>query len=347
MSGYLLTPVILRECTNDGKLASGAQLFFSESGNDIGKAVYSDLACTIPRTNPVICDASGWSGAIYGLGLYRIRVLDHNGVQITAPVDGLGSVGGEDPSSSVGYSFVGTYADIRALSGNVTVAYCTGRTYAGDGGEGLFELVPGSSDVDDDGTILTNSSGSMVWKRIVDGFLDPKWYGVSYNSLISQNTVMNTALRASVNLKIPLRVLGKIFITCNLTIPTGASIFGHGTFIASSPITVTFAAGSKLLQDTINIFGANVSAKIDSSASSEILLSYFADISDDDIFTKFITSPGSTTLPDQILVVDKTLNIASQNITTNNPLEFRNNASLICTGIKYCIARNSLSDIQF
>lgn len=333
MSGTLLTPVILRECTNDGKLASGAQLFFSESGNDIGKAVYSDLACTIARTNPVICDASGWPGAIYGLGLYRIRVSDVNGVQIVAPVDGLGSSGGEDPSSTVVYSFVGTYADIRALSGSVTVAYCTGRLYAGDGGEGLFELVPGSSETDDDGTILTNTSGSMVWRRIVDGFLDPKWYGVVYDALVSQNSQMNTALRASAHLKIPLRTQGKIFITSNLSIPTGASIFGSGSFVASSSIQITFAAGSKLLPNTINLFGQNVTAKIDASASSEILLSYFADISDDDVFTKFIGSVGSTTQLDQVLVIDRTLNIVSQNITISNPLEFRNNASIVCTGI--------------
>lgn len=332
MSGTLLTPVILRECTNDGKLASGAQLFFSESGNDIGKAVYSDLACTIARTNPVICDASGWPGAIYGLGLYRIRVSDVNGVQIVAPVDGVGSSGGEDPSSTVVYSFVGTYADIRALSGSVTVAYCTGRMYAGDGGEGLFELVPGSSETDDDGTILTNTSGSMVWRRIVDGFLDPKWYGVVYDALVSQNSQMNTALRASAHLKIPLRILGKIFITSNLSIPTGASIFGSGSFVASYSIQVTFAAGSKLLPNTINLFGQNVTAKIDASASSEILLSYFADISDDNVFTKFIGSVGSTTQLDQVLVIDRTLNIASQNITISNPLEFRNNASIVCTG---------------
>ena len=108
MAGLLLNQVILRECTNDGKLASGAQLYFTESGNDIAKTVYSDLECTVPRTNPVICDASGWAGAIYGKGLYRIRVCDWTGAQIVPPVDGIGSNAGEDSSSSVGYTFVGT-----------------------------------------------------------------------------------------------------------------------------------------------------------------------------------------------------------------------------------------------
>lgn len=330
MSGTLLTPVILRECTNDGKLASGAQLFFSESGNDIGKAVYSDLACTIPRTNPVICDASGWPGAIYGIGLYRIRVSDYRGGQIVPPVDGLGSSGSSDPSSSVGYTFVGTYNDIRALSGSVTVAYCTGRSTAGDGGEGLFELVPGSTETDDDGVILTNTSGSMVWRRITDGYMNPQWFGVSYNALVSQNTPMNSALRSSANHKLPIRLLGKIYLTSNLTIPLGASICGVGSFVAGSSIKVTFAAGSKLLPDSTNIFGQNVTAQIDTTASNQIKFTYFSDISDDDILAKFIASPVSS---DQTLIIDRTINIASQNISTTYPLTFTNNASIVCTGI--------------
>lgn len=330
MAGTLLTPVILRECTNDGKLASGAQLFFSESGNDIGKAVYSDLACTIPRTNPVICDASGWPGAIYGLGLYRIRVSDYRGGQIVPPVDGLGSGGGEDPSSSVGYTFVGTYNDIRALAGNVTVAYCTGRETAGDGGEGLFELVPGSTEIDDDGVILTNTSGSMVWRRITDGYMNPRWFGVVYDALVSQSGPMVVALRSSARHNLPLRLMGKIYITSNLTIPTGVTICGGGSFVSGNSIRVTFAAGSKILPDSTNIFGQNVTAQIDASAADEIKFTYFSDISDDDILSKFL---GSVTSSDQTLILDRTINIASQNISTTHPLMFINNSIIVCTGI--------------
>jgi hypothetical protein len=329
MSGTLLTPVIMREFTNNAKVASGAQLFFSESGNDIGKAVYSDLACTIPRTNPVICDASGWPGAIYGLGLYRIRVSDHNGVQIVAPVDGLGSGGGEDPSSSIGYTFVGTYADIRALSGNVTVAYCIGRNTPGDGGEGLFELVPGSTLTDDDGTILTNTSGSMVWRRIVDGFLDPRWYGVTYNALVTQNTYVTVALRASAALKIPLRVNGKVYITSNVTVPQYASVCGTGSFVSGTSIRVTFASGSNLLPGTTSLFGQNITASIDPSAAQNINVTLFADISDDDVLTKFLASPAGS---EQLLVVDRTLNVASQTISTDNPITFANQAKISATG---------------
>ena len=74
--------------------------------------MYSDLDCTVPRTNPVVCDASGWAGAIYGKGLYRIRVCDWTGAEeVDAPQ--------VSKSSGYAYSSPEQYQDLYNNAKNV------------------------------------------------------------------------------------------------------------------------------------------------------------------------------------------------------------------------------------
>ena len=63
------------------KPASGAKMFFFETGTSTDRDTFSDAGATIKNSNPVIADSNGVFPDIFIDGIYKVRLTDKNGVQ--------------------------------------------------------------------------------------------------------------------------------------------------------------------------------------------------------------------------------------------------------------------------
>lgn len=318
----LLTPVILRETLNSGKLASGAKIYFYKTGTSTPATVYGDYAETVACSNPVVCDASGWPGAIYGSSTYRIWITDANDVQIVPAVDGLNS--GANAESTI--AVVDTYADVRALTAG-DVVYVKGRESAGDGGQGLFALIANGTDVDDGGIALVAPAGE--YKRIYGSYIDPEWYGLIYNASADQTATLIKVLNASVKWLTSAIFTGPVYITQNITFPAHSnSTWQYGSYLqANNAVTATIASGAFVdIKDIL--FGANVSPLFMQQISA-IKLSWMGGSTDDVKLTKLF---ASTSQPNQLLMIDKSISIANQNLSCSLPIAFGSGAIITTTG---------------
>ena len=283
----LLPNYILREFDNTGKLLSGGKIYFYESGTYTAKATYTDYTLTVAHTNPVILDASGAADIWLSNGAYRVYITDANGVQIRPAIDGITAAG--SGASSIVFTQVSLYADLRTLTTTPDLVYVSGRTVEGDGGQGFFQLLPASSLSDDDGVILT--SGTGVYKRIFDGFINPTWYGVKYNVNIDQKLNLDHALAGSIQHNFPVLVTDRVFLAQNITVPNNAMLQCtiDGYFNASGAITMAFATGSKF--ESIGVaFGSNINPTFGNYVCDYLHLSWFGGTIDYDRWTKAIAS---------------------------------------------------------
>ena len=331
----LITPLILRQTLNNGKLASGGKLYFYQSGTSTPKPVYSDLAGTVAITQPVILDASGWPevNAIYGDGFYRMLVCDSTGAQIVPPVDGVCGVGGFGAGSVTGQAAMAickTYAEVRLLPSTIDIAIVAGRAVDGDGGEGVFVRHPGSSLTDDDGIVLTNAGGSIVWMREDISTIDPRWYGLVYGGVTPQTNEINNALAASEYFHYPVQITGSFFIDSTMTVTENASIiFEEGAYISGGFNNYIMLDGSSVIKDAP--FGNNIIPSFAYPKYEEIRISWFGSNTDDDKLTKIYQSASSDK---QVIVIDKDLHIAS-NINIAYPVRME-------TGIIYNTLANAV-----
>jgi hypothetical protein len=223
----LLPFFLLREWTNDGKLASGGFLHFYQSGTNTPKPVYADAGMSVALPNPVVLSASGSAVIFLGDGAYRVHLLDQFGAQIAPPVDGIQGIGGgSSAGSNIAYAFVGTYANLRSLTSNPEVVYVSGRLVEGDGGQGWFQLLTTNTGglSDDDGIILTSMGGTRIYKRVFDSAIDPLWFGVAYNVAVNQAVYLNKAITASVQFNYPALVAGSVYLAQNISIPAHGSL---------------------------------------------------------------------------------------------------------------------------
>lgn len=310
MSG-LLPFYLMRQWTNDGKLASGGSLSFFQSGTSTPKAVYQDAALTIPHTNPVTLDASGSAVIFLGAGAYSILLKDAAGAQVAPPVDGV--VGGSgDGSSNASMAVLATYADVRAMATAPDFVVVCGRLAIGDGGQGAFQRIPGSTMIDDDGVVLTSASGSNVYRRETGGVIDPQWYGVQYGVSADQYTNLYHALVGSVTHNLPVQLGGSVYLNQNLGVPTKAILTAvdDGFFTATLGVTVTFPAGSRF-SATGRTFGTNVNASFAANVCNTSPLSWFGDTVDDVRVAKWI---ASTTTSGIRLVLDESPTIGGTSL---------------------------------
>jgi len=63
------------------KPASGAKMFFFQTGTSTDRDTFSDSGATIKNSNPVIADSNGVFPDIFIDGIYKVRLTDKNGVQ--------------------------------------------------------------------------------------------------------------------------------------------------------------------------------------------------------------------------------------------------------------------------
>lgn len=332
MSG-LLPYYLLREFDNSGKLLSGGKMYFSISGTNTPKAVYSDAGLTTPLPNPVILSASGTQNIFLADGAYRIRIEDQYGAQVAPPIDGVvASNLGPSQGSNITYAWVKLYADLRSLTDTPDVVYVSGRLTEGDGGQGFFQLLTTGTGglLDDDGIILTKDAGTHVYKRIFDAAIDPLWYGLSYGIAVNQSTYLNKVIAASVQHNFPALIAGSTYISQNIAVPANASLSftDDGFLVAGAAVTVTFADNSHL-SCVGRSFGTYVSPKIGKNVIDVLRLSYMGDTSADARMDKLLLA--STDIG-QTISVDQSVNILATTWVFPNRTVFENNAIITFSG---------------
>lgn len=147
--------------------ASGAKLFFFESGTSTKKDTFSDEALTVANSNPVVANARGVFPDIWLLsGNYKVVLKNKDLVQ-EWEADAVNNI---LTSSSL---FIDNYQDLRDASVKIeNTIYVRGRTTDGDGGENFFQKKTGAAPgtyVDDDFSVIvpTGGDGSIGWTRSV------------------------------------------------------------------------------------------------------------------------------------------------------------------------------------
>jgi len=246
--GFLLPSVFPKWFTPAGDaVLSGGSLEFYDVGTTTPKSVYADYQRTVAIGNVVTLNSAGDATIFLGDGGYKVILKDESGAQLDL-VDGIFTGGGYGIlGSNASAGFFKTYEDLRAVTIGPDVAYVCGRTAEGDGGQGLFQLIPGSSTPDDDGVYLVAAGGTYVYKRIFDESINPEWYGVKYGIASDQSARFNAAMAASVYLNFPVLVTAQVYLVANVTIPANASLRSteDGYFSSPSAVTMTFSSGSR------------------------------------------------------------------------------------------------------
>lgn len=300
---------ILREWDNNGTLLSGGFIYLYESGTLVPKTAFTDATYSIPLPNPVPLDAGGAADIWLGNGAYRAIVKDRNGVQVRHAIDGItGGGGGASSESNITFALVAVYDDLRSLTDVVDLVYVSGRIMEGDGGAGWFQLLPGGQGLhDDDGIVLASGGGANIYKRNIDGEIDPRWYGVKYDASVDNTLPLANAALGSKNFNYPLAVRGSTYITQTNTIPTGADVrvYDDGFFTAPVEVQIIFDAGSNL-ECVGRSFGTNVTPIIASGVANRICLSWMGGSSDNERFLKFAASSTNA-----IMVLDDNVNIGT------------------------------------
>lgn len=80
MTSNLYSPSV-QYADENGKPYAGGKLYFYTQNTFTPKTVWSDLAASVPLTQPVVLDSSG-RAVVYGAGIYRVVLQDSSGNQI-------------------------------------------------------------------------------------------------------------------------------------------------------------------------------------------------------------------------------------------------------------------------
>ena len=330
MALSLMPDYIYQQFTASGKPLSGGTIYFYQSGTLTPKTVYADAAGTTALGTSVTLSASGTAVIFLDSGAYRIWVKDSTGAPVAAWVDGIvgGGVTGVDGSNAtVGFFLV--YDDLRAMSVGPEMAYVTGRTAEGDGGAGWFQKLPASSVTDDGGIFLTAAGGSIVYKRVFSGPIDPEWYGVQYAVNADQSAALIAALAGSAALNFPVYASKRIYLTMPVTVPAGAALEAgeDGYFNSPGSVTMTFAAGSRFDARGVT-FGASVQPVFVATATDAIRLSWMGGTTDD---ARWLKLAASSTADYVALCDDSTLISMDLTIPKNFSLDFLGGAKINIT----------------
>jgi hypothetical protein len=333
MSG-LMPSYILREWSNDGKILAGGLVYFYESGTLTPKPVYSDATLSVPLSNPVALDAGGAADIWLGDGAYRILVKTSTGVQVRSPIDGVVGIksatfGG--PGSNIGGLALQVYDDVRALTISPDTIYVSGRNASGDGGQGWFQLIPGSVLLDDDGIILTTVSNLAVYRRVFDAAIDPRWYGVKYGVSVDNTAYIGKVATASAQHNFPALYTDSVYLTQDITFSAGSrtECSFDGFFNAPSAVVMTFATNAKFAS-TYTAFGNNIHPTFQRGIAPVIYLSWFGGSVDDDRWTKLA---ACTTLEYDVMA-DVSTNIGTDWIVPKNfALDFSAGATVTISAL--------------
>ena len=196
-------------------------------------------------TTSFILDATGEQREIQVISISGVKRWKFVGT--LADATGGGGGGGTAPTTDVS-----NITALRALASSTTnTIRLMGYYAAGDGGGGLFRW-DGSdtTSTDNGGTIITPTSGlstSGRWKRIYEGEVNARWFGMHPNKGDADNTA---PLQAAIN-----------WVATDLTRDTGgASSVGGTVFIPMGYYRFRFDAGTSGLS-TITIPASNITIR--------------------------------------------------------------------------------------
>lgn len=229
--------VQLREFDDAGLLLSGGKIQFYRAGTTTPAPTYQDAQGATANPNPVILNDAG-SAKIFLLPIkYRVVIYDVNDVLIHE-IDEIGSGAGGSGEGS--FAVVKTYAELRDLGQDYDAVLVLGRDEAGDGAGGLFWKTD-STIADDDGIVLVRQSLTR-YKRALNGYIDPVWFGLEYDLTVDQNQYLIAAFEASIEYNLPVYITGNAYLLTNMTVPTGAIVRIYGKIYgpALNTPTVTF-----------------------------------------------------------------------------------------------------------
>ena len=229
--------VQLREFDDAGLLLSGGKIQFYRAGTTTPAPTYQDAQGATANPNPVILNDAG-SAKIFLLPIkYRVVIYDVNDVLIHE-IDEIGSGAGGSGEGS--FAVVKTYDELRDLGQDYDAVLVLGRDEAGDGAGGLFWKTD-STIADDDGIVLVRQSLTR-YKRALNGYIDPVWFGLEYDLTVDQNQYLIAAFEASIEYNLPVYITGNAYLLTNMTVPSGAIVRIYGKIYgpALNTPTVTF-----------------------------------------------------------------------------------------------------------
>lgn len=329
MTLNLIPFIQLREFDNNGKLLDGGKIYFYQAGTNVPQDTFQNAQGTINNTNPVILDSAGSAKIFLLPSLYHVQIYDKNNVLIH-DIDNVGTAG-SSVSGAGTFIILDTYNDLRNLTADYDLVYVQGRDTVYDGGQGLFQLNTNSTNSDDDGIELVRLTTSHYTRQFAD-YIDPRWYGVLYNTSIDNTTKLLTAFDASITYKVPVLISDNTAIGTNLTIKSGAKLRLDGGKLyglGATDITIRFKEGSKLISGSSSCFGSVTQPIFEKSVCPTLSLSWFTNN-----YTQVINSTSENYKLDIDVTLTVSTNIA---IPTNFEVDF--------IGGSY-INVNSVIDIQ-
>lgn len=241
MLTYLHAPLQLFD-NYGSRLVSGA-VYTYEIGSTTNKISYKDIYGTSPNTFPVILNHAG-RAEIYMNGSYTIRITDKDGVDIDT-FDIRGSSQDSLSTSAIGnfaqneVISVNTYADVRAINSPYAWVFVQGREHQADGAQGLFYLDQSSTSPDDDGIVLDpNTTGRYIRYDVQK--VDSRWFGLTYDSIISQSIYLSAACASSLRFAKPVYIDGNVYLNSNFQTSAEVEFSDNSSLVSTLPISASF-----------------------------------------------------------------------------------------------------------
>jgi hypothetical protein len=193
----------------NGDPLSAGTLTTYESLTTTLKDTYTTYTGAVKHSNPITLDAAGRAEIWLGDGAYTFLLKDSAGATIWS-MDGITGQGG---SGGV-FTYVDTYAQLRALTNLSGSVYCGGRAARGDGGDGMFYWDASSVVADDSGIyFLPGSSPAQGrWVRYLNGFVDPRWYGATGNAVTNDTAAFTAAGVAATLLSMSVQIEPGVYV---------------------------------------------------------------------------------------------------------------------------------------
>jgi len=297
---------------DDGKPNANGFLYTYALGTTTPKATYYDIYGIAPQSNPINLDSAG-TAPVYLFGSYTIWQYDSTSAQVGPPVDieaGLNDsiiTSGSGGFANNQFLLVNTYADVRAITDAYALVYVQGRVNQADGGEGLFYLDQSSTDSDDDGITLTpNVTGRYIRYNVET--IDPRWFGLVYNTSIDQGIYLTKSAQASQRYAKDVEIDGSTYLNQNYTTSAYNSTWrftSNAKMISTAGITFTFTSNTFLIECCSKVWGLNVQPIFQTGVTEAIKYSWVDASNDEGRVTKWI---NSSTVPN-VMEMDKQVNI--------------------------------------
>lgn len=350
----------IQELNNDGRLLAGGKVYTYALNTTTPKASYSDIEGTSENTNPVILDSVG-SADIYLNGSYSIWLYDANDVLLGPKIDIQGSLsdfitsGGGTFAENIVYS-VNTYNDVRNISNPYSWVFVQGREANADGGTGLFFLDINSTDTDDSGVTLDpQTPGRYIRYNMTN--IDPRWFGLEYDSSTSQAAFLLAAEIASARYALPVYINDSVYINSNYTTQSTSTWEFSNTakLVSTLSVTMTFITGTKILSCGRRVFGNTVQPIFQKSVWSNDLINYsimdadnvegriakLEDCSSENYFVRFDESISTSVAPQLPSNFDLSYSGNVVTITATSPLSYRTSYD----GVGQMFAYNLLASV--